>query len=64
MARTRLFGNITQRNISLKRTKGEQIFLCLTHRLDLMYISIQLHYGISNGYSVMAHTRIFEKKKK
>ena len=36
-----------QRDITQKLRKGEQLFLCGTHCLDLIYISIKYHEDIS-----------------
>ena len=49
---------INQRGITLKLKMGEQSFLCVTCRLDLIHIPIKLHEDIPNGYGVMEHTRI------
>ena len=45
-----MFGKINQRGITWKLRKGEQSFLCATHRRDLIYIPIKLHEDIPNGY--------------
>ena len=45
-----MFGKINQRDIPWKIRKGEQSFLCATHRLDLIYIPIKLHEDIPNSY--------------
>ena len=58
-----MFRKINQRDITWKIRKGEQSFLCTTHRHNLLHIPIKLHEDIPNGYRVMACTRMFEKNK-
>ena len=41
---------INQRGITWKLRKGEQSFLCETHRLDLIYTPINLYEDILKGY--------------
>ena len=41
---------INLRGITQKVRKGEQSFLCMVCRLDLMHIPIKLHEDILNGY--------------
>ena len=41
---------INQRGITWKLRKGEQSFLCMTHRLDLIHIPMKLHENIPNSY--------------
>ena len=57
---------INQRGITWKVRKGEQSFLCVTYRPDLIHISMKLHEGIINGYidTVMANTRMFGKNQR
>ena len=50
MARTRMFGKNNQRGITWKLSKGEQSFLCATHRPDLLHIPIKLHEDIMKSY--------------
>ena len=38
-----MFGKINQRGIAWKIRKGEQSFLCTTHRQDLKHNPIKLH---------------------
>ena len=47
---TRMFGKINQMGITWKIRKGEQSFLCMTHRCDLIHIPIKLHDDIPNSY--------------
>ena len=44
---------INQRGITGKLRKGKQWFLCRTHCLGLIYISIKLHEDIPNVLGVM-----------
>ena len=60
MARSR-FWKINQRGITWKLGKGEQSFLCATHRPDLKHIPIKLHEDILNCYRIMERTRMFGK---
>ena len=46
MAGTRFFFYNFQRGITQKLRKGEQSFLCWTHCVDLIYISIKYHEDI------------------
>ena len=41
---------INQRGETWKLRKGEQLFLCGTHRPDLIHIPIKLHEDILNCY--------------
>ena len=45
-----MFGKNNQRGITWKLRKGEQSFLCASHRCDLIHIPIELHEVIPNGY--------------
>ena len=45
-----MFGKTNQRGITWKLRKGEQSFLCMTHRCDQIHIPIKLHEVISTGY--------------
>ena len=47
-----------QREVTQKVRKKEQLFLRVTRRLDLIYISIKFHQDISYGYRVMMCTMI------
>ena len=46
-------------DIILETKKGEQSFLCLTHRLYLLHILIKLHEDIMNSELVMGCTKIY-----
>ena len=46
MSGTRILEKINQRGITWKLRKGEQSFLCVKHRPDLIHIPIKL-YGYS-----------------
>ena len=48
----------SQREVTQKVRKGEQLLLHATYRLDLIYIAIKFHEDISYGYRVMVCTRI------
>ena len=50
MARIIIVGKNNQRGITLKLGKGEQSFLCATHKRDLINIPIKLHDDIPDGY--------------
>ena len=45
-----MFGKINQRSIHWKIRQGEQSFLCVTYRHDLIHIPIKLYDDIPNGY--------------
>ena len=45
-----MFGKINQRGITWKIIKGEQSFLSVTCRRDLIHILMKLHEDIPNGY--------------
>ena len=44
---------INQRGITRKLRKRKQSFLCRTHCLDLIYVSIKLQEDIPNVFGVM-----------
>ena len=50
MLRTRILEKINQRGKTWQLRKGEQSFLCATHRPDLIHIPIKLHEDILNCY--------------
>ena len=58
MSMLRILEKNNQRGITWKLRKGEQSFLCMTHRHDLICIPIKLHEDILN-YGIMELTRMF-----
>ena len=50
MERTRMFDKINQKDITSKLRKGEQSFLCVTHRHDLIHTPIKLHEDIPYSF--------------
>ena len=54
---------ISSKGRTQKLRKGEQTFMYLTHRLNLIHIAVKFHLDIPYGYLVMAHTMIVWKKK-
>ena len=42
-------------DITRKLRKGEQSFLCLTHRIDTIHIIIKLHEDIYNSYNLLSY---------
>ena len=55
--RTRNCGENNQREIILKICKSELWFLCMTHRLIVLYQCMKFHWKILNGFQVIERTQ-------